>query len=108
MKDLVNVVPMCDPLLVVEVTGKILLEAIENGVSSYPKLEGRFPQVSGMSFAFDPEKPPNNRVEPRLVRIADEWLNLDQKYALCIKNYMHGGCDGYNMFKDCPILVCTA
>lgn len=58
MKDLVSVIPMQDPLIVIQVTGKILYDALENSVSAYPKLEGRFPQVSGVNFTFDPSKPP--------------------------------------------------
>jgi 5'-nucleotidase len=68
-------------------------------------LEGRFPQVSGVSFTFNPDHPAGSRVEPRLVRIGDEWLDLDEKYALCVKAYMHSGCDGYSMFKTCPVLM---
>lgn len=90
MKDLVNIVPMRDPLIVVEVSGKDLLDALENAVSAYPKLEGRFPQVSGVSFVFNSSKPPGSRIEPQLVQIADEWLNVDQMYSLCIKSYMYG------------------
>jgi 5'-nucleotidase len=105
MKDLVSIIPMQDPLIVVEVTGKVLYQALENGVSSYPKLEGRFPQVAGISFTFNPDHPLGKRVEPKLVRIGDEWLDMEEKYALCIKAYMHGGCDGYTMFKNCPILM---
>lgn len=105
MKDLVSIIPMQDPLIVIEVTGQILYEALENGVSSYPKLEGRFPQVAGISFTFNPDRPVKTRVESRLVRIGDEWLDLNEKYALCVKAYMHGGCDGYTMFKNCPVLM---
>ena len=105
MKDLVSIIPMQDPLIVLEILGSELYKALENAVSAYPKLEGRFPQVAGISFTFDPAKPPGSRVEPNLVRIADEWLNFDQKYAVCVKSYMYGGCDGYNMFKACKVLV---
>lgn len=44
------------------VAGQDLLAALENSVSAYPKLEGRFPQVAGVCFAFDPSKPPGSRV----------------------------------------------
>ena len=37
---------MMDPLVLLEVTGEQIHQALENGVSMYPKLEGRFPQVS--------------------------------------------------------------
>lgn len=105
MKDLVSIVPMQDPLIVLEVTGKILHEALENGVSAYPRLEGRFPQVAGVTFTFNPEALSGKRVEHRLVRIGDEWLDFEETYTLCIKAYMHGGCDGYTMFKNCPVLM---
>ncbi|CAH1714900.1 unnamed protein product [Chironomus riparius] len=105
MKDLVSIIPMQDPLIVIEVTGQILYEALENAVSAYPKLEGRFPQVSGISFTFNPDRVPGTRVEPRLVRIGDEWLDVNEKYTLCVKAYMHSGCDGYVMFKNCPIIM---
>lgn len=105
MKDLVSVIPMQDPLIVIEVTGECLHRALENAVSAYPKLEGRFPQVAGISFTFNPNGVPGKRVEPKLVRIGDEWLKLDQNYALCVKAYMYGGCDGYTMFKKSTVLM---
>lgn len=105
MKDLVNIVPMRDPLVVLEVQGSVILAALENSVAMYPKLEGRFPQVAGVSFVFNPLRPAGSRVEPLLVQVGDEWINADQKYSLCIKSYMFGGCDGYSMFKGSRVLV---
>ncbi|XP_055319481.1 mannosylglucosyl-3-phosphoglycerate phosphatase isoform X3 [Sitodiplosis mosellana] len=105
MRDLVNVVPMHDPLVVLEVTGRAIVDALENAVSAYPKLEGRFPQVSGISFVFDPKRPPYSRVITELVQVADEWLDLKQTYSLCIKSYMRGGCDGFTMFKNSKIIM---
>lgn len=40
MKDLVTLLPMLDELCVLQLTGSQVLEALENGVSMYPKLEG--------------------------------------------------------------------
>jgi 5'-nucleotidase len=37
--------PMLDETLVLELSGETVLKALENGVSQYPKLEGRFLQV---------------------------------------------------------------
>jgi len=71
----------------------------------YPKLEGRFPQVAGISFAFDPRQPAGKRVDPQLVRIGDEYLVPDQRYRLATKTYMYSGCDGYWMFKGAKVLV---
>ena len=51
---------MLDELCVLGLTGAQLLASLENGVSQYPKLEGRWPCVSGVSFTFDPKKPACN------------------------------------------------
>ncbi|KAH6946620.1 hypothetical protein HPB50_014211 [Hyalomma asiaticum] len=105
MRDLVTVLPMMDSLIVLSATGDQILQALENGVSQYPKLEGRFPQVSGVSFAFDPKKPPGQRIDPQFVRIGDEPLDKDQKYRLVTKNYLAQGKDGYDVFKECEVLL---
>ena len=56
-KDLFTLLPMLDDLMTIELSGEELRAALENGVSQYPKLEGRFPCVSGVRFSFDPSKP---------------------------------------------------
>jgi hypothetical protein len=48
-----------------------LLEALENGVSAYPHLEGRFPQVAGIEFGFNPSKPKGQRIDPDRVKVQD-------------------------------------
>ncbi|XP_075168498.1 snake venom 5'-nucleotidase isoform X2 [Haematobia irritans] len=105
MRDLVNIIPMRDPLMLLEISGKCLYEALENSVSGYPKLEGRFPQVSGVAFAFDPSKPSGKRIDPQLVQVGDEYLNMEQTYKICIKSYIYNGCDGFTMFKDAKVLM---
>ncbi|XP_071038162.1 trifunctional nucleotide phosphoesterase protein YfkN isoform X2 [Parasteatoda tepidariorum] len=105
LRDLVNLLPMMDPLIVLNAPGENIYLALENGVSQYPKLEGRFPQVSGVSFAFDPKKPPGKRIDPLYIKIGDEYLDMNQKYRLATKLYMHQGRDGYDMLKDCEVLL---
>lgn len=65
--------------------GEQIYRALENGVSQYPKLEGRFPQVSGISFAFDPKKPPGSRIDPKFIKIGDEYLDMNQ---VCKKKFL--------------------
>lgn len=109
LKDLLKILPMIDPLVLLEVTGKQLLECLENGVSMFPKLEGRFPQVSGISFAFDPEKPAGKRIDPEFVKVGDEYLDLDPKskktYRLATKAYLANGKDGYDVLAKCKQLI---
>ena len=44
-------------------------------------------QVSGIKFAFDPKKPPGQRVDRELVRVGDEYVNKDGVYHLVSKHY---------------------
>lgn len=81
--------PMMDPMIVLAATGEQVWKALENGVSQWPKLEGRFPQVSGLRFAFDPSKEPKHRIDPRHIKIGDEYLDLNQTYRLVTKGYLH-------------------
>ena len=55
-----------------------MVAALENGVSQWPKLEGRFPQVSGLTFAFDPEQPSGQRVDPSLVKVRGKYIDLNE------------------------------
>nr|KAG5707492.1 hypothetical protein BaRGS_011996 [Batillaria attramentaria] len=50
VRDLLTILPLPDPLVVIRVSGRQLILALENGVGQYPKKEGRFPQVAGISF----------------------------------------------------------
>jgi len=47
---------------VLKITGALIKKALENAVSKYPILDGRWPMVSGLKFAFDPKLPPGQRV----------------------------------------------
>eukprot|EP00111_Clytia_hemisphaerica_P020632 TCONS_00060812-protein len=106
MKDLVSVLPMVDMLVVIKMTGQQVIEALENSVSQYPKFEGRFLQVSGIRFAFDPDQPEGDRVVKETVMVHDNIpINLEYEYKVVTKEYLARGKDGFDVLKDCPVLV---
>ncbi|XP_038646944.1 mannosylglucosyl-3-phosphoglycerate phosphatase-like isoform X5 [Scyliorhinus canicula] len=107
MHDLLLVLPIVDPLLVVQVTAEQLLEALENGVSMYPELDGRFPQVAGLEFGFDPSAEPGHRIVVDSVKVQGQYLDRNRTYLLAIKEYLAKGKDGYVMFRNCQWLVDT-
>lgn len=96
-------------------------------MSKYPQLSGRFVIVSGIEFAFDPSKPAGKRIDPRIIKIKDEYLDYQKvnylkcvflllfkaisnfhstkDYKLGVKSYLKEGKDGFTMFKNCPVLV---
>ncbi|KAG2499914.1 hypothetical protein HYH03_002202 [Edaphochlamys debaryana] len=109
-RDFVSILPMVDMTCVLECTGWQVITALENGVSQWPKLEGRFPQVSGLKFKFDPRKPPGQRIVQGSV-YTTEWecepepLDLERKYRVAVKEYLAQGKDGFNVFAECKQLV---
>lgn len=52
-----EVMPFNNMLVILRLTGAEILEALENGVSKVEDEHGRFPQVAGMRYAFDPARP---------------------------------------------------
>ncbi|CAL4059580.1 unnamed protein product, partial [Meganyctiphanes norvegica] len=105
VKDLMTILPMLTPLVVIEITGKNIVEALENGVSKYHEESGRFLQVAGVEFVFNPDAPVGSRVPSDLVMVADKYVNLDDKYRLTTTEYLRKGKDDFTMFPDCTILV---
>ena len=95
LRDLMDCFPFEDPTVVVRASGKRVKDALENAVSLWPALEGRFPQVSGVEFAFDPGKKP--RVQG--VRVAGEMLDETREYRLVTRHYTTLGGDGFGMLK---------
>jgi hypothetical protein len=93
LKDLINCFPFEDPVVVMKVTGKAIWDALENGVSNYPALEGRFPQVSNIHFIADYSQPPHARITS--VKIGEEPIDLQREYILATRGYMGRGKDGY-------------
>ncbi|KAK5126014.1 hypothetical protein LTR85_011369 [Meristemomyces frigidus] len=93
LKDILDCFPFEDPCVVIGVTGKAVVEALENAVSKYPALEGRFPQVSGIRFVFDPAKPPGRRCSD--VEVDGRPVELEREYSLVTRDYMVRGKDGF-------------
>ncbi|KAK3688873.1 Metallo-dependent phosphatase-like protein [Podospora appendiculata] len=93
VKDITDCFPFEDPVVVIKVSGRGVWDALENSVSMYPALEGRFPQVSGIKFKFDPSKPVGSRILS--VEIAGTPADLDRIYTVCTRGYMARGKDGF-------------
>lgn len=104
-KDISDILPYNDAAVVLMITGKQLHEALENSVSQYPALEGRFSQVSGIKFSFDPRKPPGSRVDPAHVYCKNaegrrEPVNMSKEYKCVLKSFIAEGKDGFDCFAQ--------
>ncbi|KAJ5758340.1 uncharacterized protein N7511_007034 [Penicillium nucicola] len=94
LKDLLNCFPFEDPVVLLSLSGQALLNALENGVSQLPALEGRFSQVSNISYGFKLAAPSGSRIT--FVRIGGEPIDLQRNYVLATRGYMARGKDGFS------------
>jgi len=98
--DIYTVLPFGNQLATTSVTGAQIWSAMENGVSQYEAVAGRFPQISGFKFTFDVKKPVGSRVQS--VSLADGTAianDASKSYTLTTLDYMISGGDGYTQFN---------
>jgi 5'-nucleotidase len=98
-RDVLAVHPYPDSVVSLEVRGEVLRQALEHGVSrSAEDAEpGRFPQVSGLRYAYDICRPAGSRVVE--VTVNGQPLEPSRTYVLATNSYLAGGGDGYAMLK---------
>jgi 5'-nucleotidase / UDP-sugar diphosphatase len=87
----------------VAVPGRIVLQALNSGVSKLPATAGQFPQVSGLTMRVATSAPVDRRVSD--VRVGGQPLELDKTYTVAVTDYMLMGGDNYAMFTNQPVLI---
>ena len=101
--DVLAVLPFQNTLSTFNITGAGIVAALENGVSQVEEGAGRFPQVAGLKFAWDPNVPPMaGRIKEVLVREGDAWVPIDpaKVYSAVTNNFMRNGGDGYAVLSE--------
>lgn len=96
MGEVLTVLPFQNTLSTFQVTGQTVINALENGVSQLEDGAGRFPQVSGMSFAFDAAAEPGSRISD--VMVGGASIDPAATYGVVSNNFVRNGGDGYKMF----------
>ncbi len=91
--DALSLFPFSNSIMTTKVSGRNLWAALENGVSGYPS-DGRFPQISGFRFAFDPTRP----VGQRIISVTTDGRSIaadDTTYSLTTIDFLVNGGDDY-------------
>jgi 5'-nucleotidase len=102
-RDILEIHPFSNAVVKVAIPGRVLLQALNNGVSKLPAAAGQFPQVSGLTMRVDLRAPPGDRV--RDVRVLGKPLDLDTRYTMALPDFVFLGGDGYDMFGSQEVLV---
>jgi 5'-nucleotidase/UDP-sugar diphosphatase len=107
--EILTVLPFGNLVSTLELTGADVIVALENGVSEIALTEdgliqrggaaGRFPQVSGISYTYDPTLEPGSRIVEVLL---EDGTPLDPAatYTVATNDFMRGGGDGYDVLDE--------
>ena len=100
MGEVFTVLPFQNALATFQLTGADVLAALENGVSQVEEGAGRFPQVSGLRFTWNPAAEAGSRIVSVEVDMGGTWTALDPAatYGVVSNNFMRAGGDGYSVF----------
>jgi 2',3'-cyclic-nucleotide 2'-phosphodiesterase (5'-nucleotidase family) len=98
VKNVYNVLPFNNYIVAIRLTGKEIKETLEHGVSAIEKNEGRFPQVSGLTFTYNASVSVGSRVSDIL--IAGSPIDPGREYTVATNDFLAAGGDGYTAFGD--------
>jgi 5'-nucleotidase len=105
-RDVLSILPFKNKVVKVELNGATLRQVLEHGIarSAEDAEPGRFPQVSGVRFAFDGRRPAGSRIVELTVN--GKPLDEQKKYTLAASDYVAiDGGDGYEMLKSARVLI---
>lgn len=100
MGEVLTVLPFQNTLSTFQARGSTVVKALENGLSQVEDGAGRFPQVAGLRFVWDPKAAPGERLVSVEVRKDGNWAPIepDTVYGIVTNNYVRTGGDGYSVF----------
>ncbi len=102
-RDILTELPFGNATALVEITGKDVKDALENGVSQIDNRAGRFPQVSGLSFTIDPKAPAGSRILD--LKLGGQPIDPSKTYRIATNDFMMTGGDGYSALGRGKILI---
>ncbi|WP_342360658.1 bifunctional UDP-sugar hydrolase/5'-nucleotidase [Terrarubrum flagellatum] len=102
-RDILTELPFGNVTVMIELKGSDLKAALENGVSLYEARAGRFAQVSGIKYEFDPKLPVGQRVTS--VSVNGAPLDPAKSYKVAANEYILAGGDGYTSLGKGKMLI---
>jgi 5''-nucleotidase/2'',3''-cyclic phosphodiesterase and related esterases len=102
-RDILSELPFGNVVVKLELTGSQIWDALENGVSQVEQNSGRFPQVSGMSFTYNPKAKAGSRINS--VKVGNSPLSKGRTYTIATNDFLAKGGDGYTVFKKGKVII---
>lgn len=97
-KDIYKELPYRDNLILLEVTGQQVIDAIEHGLYFIKELKGRFLQVSGIQVQYDKTEKQGHRVKE--IFINGSLIDKEKLYKLVTTHFIATGGDDYHLLEN--------
>ncbi len=101
--DVYELLPFGNTIVVMDITGKELKEAVEGGINTaLTKASGAFPYLAGARIKIDLSKPKGERILSFEVKENGKWTPLDpnKTYRLATNSFLAQGGDFYSILKN--------
>lgn len=118
-RDILTTYPYTNSLVVLDITGKVLRQAIERSAEYFtideqgrlavsdrflrPKVEHyNYDYFAGVKYTIDVSRPIGNRV----TNLTYQGTPVQEKshFTICINNYRASGAGGYPFYQECPVV----
>lgn len=105
-REVLSILPYNNKVVKMQLAGAVIRAALEHGVASIGQeaQPGRFPQVSGLRYAYDATRKPGARITS--ITINGKPIDDQRTYTLATTTYvaLDAG-DGYDMFRTATLLI---
>lgn len=119
VRDIIATYPYPNTLVVFEMTGEKLKQAIERSAEYFMKDENNQIAISetflkpkvehynydfyaGVRYVIDVSKPVGSRVVE--LRYNDKEVAMEDVFTICVNNYRASGAGGYDLYKECKVV----
>ncbi len=96
--EVLEVQPFGNTITLVTLTGAQIKEALENGVSQAETVAGRFPQVAGMHYAWNPSAAAGSRITA--MHVGGKAIDMNASYRVVTNSFLLTGGDGYTVLTQ--------
>ncbi|MDO4437860.1 MAG: bifunctional UDP-sugar hydrolase/5'-nucleotidase [Eubacteriales bacterium] len=118
VRDVLLTYPFPNTLVVMEITGKILKEALERTAEYFTVKDGsvqiserflkpkeehyNFDFYKGITYKIDYNKPIGERISE--IQVHEQPLDSEKRYRICMNNYRASGAGGYEMYTEGKVI----
>jgi 2',3'-cyclic-nucleotide 2'-phosphodiesterase (5'-nucleotidase family) len=95
--------PFDNTIVLLEVAGSAIAQALERSVGALPRPAGHFLQVAGLRYEVDPGSPPGRRISA--IDVQGAPLDPGRAYRVAVPDFLARGGDGYAMLARSRVLV---